>query len=84
MDSLQRNWRKSFAARRNRLIWPALVLFLVGGAICSFNPSADVGQQSIRGEQNMKSQSAGQANQNTDLQGGAASPEAETATFALG
>ncbi len=84
MDFPKRRLKELFAVPRRRLIWPSLVLFFVGSAICSFNPPADDGQQIIRRGNIMNSQSEGQTSERTDLRSGAASSETETATFALG
>ncbi len=79
---LQR-FKGSSGAPAGRLTWLALVLFFVGGAICSFNPPADDGQH-IKGEHVMNTQSESRANEGTDLKGGGGQSEIETATFALG
>ena len=79
-----RKLRDSFAGPGCRLVWPALVLFFVGGAICSFNPPAIDGQQFIKGEQIVNDKSESQANEKTGVKSGGSSAEIETATFALG
>ncbi|MFZ2446035.1 MAG: hypothetical protein WAW37_06740 [Syntrophobacteraceae bacterium] len=84
MAFLRRRVKESFVVPRRRLIWASLVLFFVGGAICSFNPPADDGQRMIRREHIMESQTEGKTSGRTDLKGGAASAGIETATFALG
>lgn len=84
MDLRLRDFKGSFAVYRSRLIWPALALFFVGGAVCGFNPSADHGRQLVQEKQIMSGQPEGQVNDSKDREGGASSPETETATFALG
>jgi hypothetical protein len=84
MEFRSRKFNTSFVVHRRRVIWTALILLLAGGAVYSFNPSAIDGQQLRKGEQIMKGQLEGQANENTGSGSGAAPPETETATFALG
>ncbi len=68
-----------------RLIWTALVLFSVGGAICSFNPPADNGRPPMKEEQAMNTQSEEvRAGGEIGTGDGAAPSQIETATFALG
>lgn len=84
MDFPSRKSKESSDSRRSRLLWPALVFFFVGSAICSFNPPANNGQQVVEGEQAMNSRSEGHEKERTDLKGGLAPSQIETATFALG
>jgi len=84
MDVLKRRYGEMFVVPRRCLIWPSLVLFLLGGAICSFNPPTDDGQHILRERNTMNSQSEGRLKEGVNLRRDDASSKTETATFALG
>ncbi len=76
--------KKFFLAPGSRRIWPVLILFFVGSAICAFNPPAGDRQQSVKEVQVMDNTYDQHLSETTDLKTGAMPAGFETATFALG
>ncbi len=74
--------KELFRVPRSKIIWIALILFIGGAVICSFNPPAEDGQQNLERQLIMNNQS--ELRVRIDNIKETASSELETATFALG
>lgn len=84
MDILRQRPEESTVVPPSGLIWPLLVLFLLGTAICSFNPPVQDGQDIVRKEYTMNAQTKSSASESTGPGSDTAPLKTETATFALG
>jgi hypothetical protein len=73
-------------APRSRIVWLARAGFLLGSALCPFNPPAEDGPQQTKQEEIMNSASEMPANMDNQhlARSPSATGEIETATFALG
>ncbi len=86
MNSMQKRLIGFFKAPVSRLIWPALALFLLGNALCPFNPPSGDRAQVSQGRETMNTPVENQPQNDKTQFMGIASPTSEfqTATFALG
>ena len=84
MDILRQRLEESTVVPPRGLIWTLLVLFLLGTAICSFNPPVQDGQDIVRKEYTMNAQTKSSGSERTGPWSDTAPLKTETATFALG